>query len=365
LKTVYIFKGGLDGSAPLAGVIRDNAGNLYGTTSFGGTADQGTAFKISPEGAETILHSFAGFSEGDGSTPKAALIRDSAGNLYGTTEYGSNHEGAGTGTVFKLDSAGAETILHYFSGSTDGADPVAALLLDSAGNLYGTTMFGGLGYGTVFKVAATGGESVLYAFTGKADGSRPLAALVSDSSGNLYGTTQLGGTDSLGVVFKLASSLEETVLHNFDGSDSDETPTTPLLRVGSTLYGTTSGVAHGGQQGGTVFEINSRGQEKVVHQFVPRSKTDGSEPSSGVVRDSAGNLYGTTASAGASGFGTVWKVDTSGHETILYNFTGGTDGKIPYGIIRDAKGNLYGVTQAGGDTTGNGCSCGTVWELTF
>jgi uncharacterized repeat protein (TIGR03803 family) len=370
-KTLYTFSGGTDGYTPLAGVVRDGAGNLYGTTAVGGASKAGTVFKLSPKGVKKILHNFSGYVNGDGNGPEAPLVLDSAGNLYGTTVNGSNHDGLGTGVVFKVDKNGNNySILHYFGGTGDGRTPLAALLVDGDGNLYGTTEAGGLGLGTVFQITPEGGEIILYNFTGGADGRNPLAGLIRDAAGNLYGTTNLGGSLGLGVAFKLSPEGDETVLHNFDAQSSDEEPRAPLLLVGNTFFGTTSGVHGANANGGTVFKLNAAGSERVVHSFPRIGGTDGREPLTGLIRDTAGNLYGvTSAGGGTSGCGTVFKLDPSGNETVLYRFTCGADGKLPYGLVRDAVGNLYGVTREGGNKTAPGCfaagGCGTVFELTF
>ena len=235
------------------------------------------------------MHSFTGGA--DGSDPYAGLIRDSAGNLYGTTLLGG---ASGAGVVFKVDTTGTETVLHSFSGGTDGGAPQAGLIRGSAGDLYGTTVQDGAsGAGVVFKLDAIG-ETVLYSFTGGADGSNPFGSLVRDSAGNLYGTTESGGASGAGVVFKLDTTGTETVLYSFTGD------------------------------------------------------ADGGYPYAGLIRDSAGNLYGTTSSGGASGQGVVFELDTTGTETVLYSFTTGADGAFPYaGLIRNSAGNLYGTATYG------------------
>jgi uncharacterized repeat protein (TIGR03803 family) len=176
--------------------VRDSAGNLYGTTVAGGTANIGTVFKLDPTGKETILHSFTT----DGFFPEGGLVRDAAGNLYGTTGYGV----AGYGNVFKLDTHAALTVLHEFTG-TDGQYPIGSLIRDSAGNLYGTTSYGGqYSFGVVFKVDSAGNETVLHSFTGGNDGKySTVGPLVRDAAGNLYGTTTLGGSANNGVLYKL------------------------------------------------------------------------------------------------------------------------------------------------------------------
>ena len=196
-----------DGLNPKSGLVRDKEGNLYGTTSYGGASHGGTVFKVDTAGRETVLHIFTG---PDGIGPSAGLVRDKEGNLYGTTGGGGVSGGglSGEGTVFRLDTAGRESVLHSFTGP-DGANPIAGLIRDEAGNLYGTTAFGGFlncagtGCGVVFKLDPAGNETVLHSFTWP-DGAFPFAGLVQDKAGNLYGTTTDGGASGFGTVFTLA-----------------------------------------------------------------------------------------------------------------------------------------------------------------
>ena len=195
---LHTFTGG-DGYQPYAGLVRDSAGNLYGTTAGGGTYGAGVVFQLDATGAETVLYSFTGGA--DGATPVADVKRDSAGNLYGTTAGGGTY---GAGVVFQLDATGAYTVRYTFTGGADGANPYARLVRDSAGNLYGTTVNGGAyGYGVVFKLDTTGAETVLHSFTGGKDGANPYAGLLLDSASNLYGTTYYGGAYGKGVAFKI------------------------------------------------------------------------------------------------------------------------------------------------------------------
>jgi len=360
---LYAFSAGTDAAQPFAGLVRDKAGNLYGTTASGGAFGYGTVFKVDTSGNETVLHSFSGV---DGAIPLAGLVRDKAGNLYGTTAYGGAsfmiNGDSGDGTVFKVDTSGNETVLHSFTNSPDGAQPVASLVMDKSGNLHGTTVGGGASnFGTVFEVDTTGKETVLHSFSG-VDGGFPEAGLVMDKAGNLYGTTASGGSANAGTVFKLATSGTETVLHSFTDVPDGAVPNAGLVRdEAGNLYGTT---AFGGAFGddpfpstGTVFEVDTNGTEIVLHSF---SGVDGGFPEGGLVRDKAGNLYGTTADGGASliinvnvGDGTVFEVDTNGTETVLHSFSG-VDGQSPLaGLVRDKTGNLYGTTAFGG-SSGNG-----------
>ena len=350
---LYSFKGGTDGDAPVAGLLRDAAGNLYGTTFYGGTSSNGTVFKLDATGTETVLYSFTGGA--DGGNPQGGLIRDAAGNFYGTTYYGGIPT-CQCGTVFKLDTTGTETVLHSFTG-TDGASPQAGLLRDASGNLYGTTSNGGAVYdGTVFKVDTTGAETVLHSFAGGNDGWGPHAGLLRDAAGNLYGTTPYGGLPGSGTVFKLDSTGAKTVLHNFFDHPDGKSPWAGLVGdAAGELYGTTQ---YGGTYGkGTVFKLDKAGRGTMLHSF---SGPDGATPSAGLILDRAGNLYGTTYAGGASDEGTVFKLDTAGNLTLLHAFHGGRgDGMNPQaGLVRDAAGNLYGTTPSGG-----AFNKGTVFKL--
>lgn len=359
--TLYSFGHGVDGNEPLnSGVIRDAAGNLYGTTIAGGTFSGGTVFKVDPSGKETILHNF--FGGRDGEKPYAGLVRDAAGRLYGTTINGGIQNStctSGCGVVFEIDLNGREKILHRFTGTPDGAIPDAALILDAAGNLYGTTEMGGsAGLGTVFKVTASGAETVLYSFGGTPDGAYPQAGLVRDSSGNLYGTTSSSGAVGFGTVFKLSAAGDETILHNFSGGSDGATPLAGLLRTpNGNLYGTTfqGGAIYGV---GTIFKVDANGTEIVLHAF---GGSDGQYPESPLTHDSQGNLYGATLQGGPADNlgGVVFKISLQGAFEALYDFLGQPDGGGPNGpLLLDSAGNIYGTTASGG-TTGNG----TVFKL--
>lgn len=383
-----------DGTYPYAGLIMDGAGNLYGTTSDGGSDGRGTVFKLDSTGNETILYSFGTVGGlADGLYPYAGLIMDSSGNLYGTTSGGGNQGSPscygwnGTcGTVFKVDSAGNETVLYSFTGTNgDGSNPYAGLILDSAGNLYGTTVYSGntggpcntLGCGTVFKLDTTGLETVLHSFTGaNGDGENPQTALIMDSEGNLYGTASgypaNGGSippsGGEGIVFKLNTSNQETVLYTFTGASGANPNSSLILDTAGNFYGTTM---HGGSaSGGTFFKLGTTGNETVLYSF-PATNGDGAAPAAGLIMDGAGNLYGTTGGGGkacagpfggnyATGCGTVFKLDPTGNETVIYSFTGTNgDGANPQApLTMDSAGNLYGTSFFGGSQ-----GEGTVFKL--
>jgi uncharacterized repeat protein (TIGR03803 family) len=270
----------------------------------GGTAFNGTVFRVSTKSnKETVLHSFTG-QNGDGSGPISGVIADSKGNLYGTTETGGdlNCGQTGCGIVFKLDHTGKETILHMFKGGADGELAYAAPVIDGRGNLYGTTYMGGAdGNGIAYKLTVSGKESILHTFLGGTDGANPAdSGLVADANGNGYGTTFLGGTSGVGTVYKISSVGDETVFYSFAGYPNDgEFPDATLIidRDGN-LYGTTSG--GGTSANGTIFELDRNGQETLLHNF---DFEDGYRPLSGLIRDASGNLYGTASEGGVGSCG--------------------------------------------------------------
>jgi uncharacterized repeat protein (TIGR03803 family) len=315
-----------DGRWPYAGLISDQAGNLYGTTGAGGAICRlygcGTVFRLTPDGKEKVLHAFT--AERDGSGPYGGLIADGVGNLYGTTGSGGSKGCGGIdfgcGTVFRVGPGGKEKVLYRFRGENDGAYPLAGVVADKKGNLYGTTSDGGGGTqcvvqfggcGTVFRIDPQGNETILYAFAGGSDGANPMASLVIDKAGNLFGTTAYGGNMS------------------------------------ACTLGASPGC-------GTVFEITTEGAEKTLYAFKGGDK-DGWSPVANLTEDNSGNLYGTTEAGGSTsacngvGCGIVFKIVPDGTETVLYDFTGGSDGAhSAAGLLRDKKGILYGTTQAGG-----------------
>jgi uncharacterized repeat protein (TIGR03803 family) len=344
---LYSFKGAPDGAYPYAGVVTDRSGNLFGITETGGHYQTGTVFKIDSSGTETVQHAFVK-AEGGGSM--SALLLDREGNLYGTNPIGGGL--APVGTVFELSRGGKLAPLYRFGGGlADGNSPYGALIRDDAEDLYGATSGGGAFLsGTIFKIDhQTGAETILYNFQGQPDGAGPNGGLVRDAQGNLYGTTILGGVNGnpgFGTVFKLDAAGNETVLYSFEGGSDGEQPGAGLIRDSAgNFYGTT---IIGGGGSGTVFKLDPSSGETVLHRF-GSSSTDGIQPHAGVVRDAAGNFYGTTYFGGAFGDGTVYKLDPGGNLTILHSFAWGTDGAGPWGgVIRDAAGNLYGTTSVGG-----------------
>ncbi len=372
LTVLSSFDGANHGDTPMSALIADSAGNFYGTTRYGGSFGNGTVFKLSPNGNgydTSILYNF-GSANADGAQPRAGLTMDGAGNLYGTTSLGGTHN---QGTVFKLSPNGTDyvqrVIYNFGDAASDGATPWAGLIMDAEGSLYGTTYNGGsANLGTVFKLSRNGNgyeESILYAFLGESDGAHPLAALLMDSAGNLYGTTTYGGTTDSGTVFMLTAdggTYRKTNLWTFLYG---ENPSSSLLMdsVGN-LYGTNTPdqPLFGG---GAVYQISHSGKRTTFGEDMKGM------PFGGLVMDSAGNLYGTTARyfTDTLGSDTIFKMSPSGQFTTLYTFdrtvtsgpssAPGSNGAVPIGsLIMDRAGNLYGTASLGGAN-----SRGTVFKL--
>jgi uncharacterized repeat protein (TIGR03803 family) len=366
-KVLYSFTGS-DGSVPYPALIFDAKGNLYGTTLVGGTSGAGTVFELTPshgKWTEKVLYSFNGQ---DGAEPVASLIFDAKGNLYGTTSGGGAN---GAGTVFELTSSQGtwtEKMLYSFNGQ-DGAEPEGGVIFDAKGNLYGTTTQGGTyDDGTVFELTPSHGEwteKVLHSFNPNGrDALFPEAAVISDSKGNLYGTTYGGGTYGAGAVFELTPGSKGTwtakVLHsfNFNGKDGIVSEAPPIFDAKGNLFGTTT--AGGTYDEGTVFELtpsNGKWREKVLYSF--NHNSGGSVLFAPLTFDAKGNLYSSTFVGGAYSYGTVFELmpGTGGKwtEQVLHSFDpSGGDGLLSTaGVVFDKKGNLYGTTYEGG-ASGNG-----------
>jgi uncharacterized repeat protein (TIGR03803 family) len=393
--TLFDLQGTDDGNYPFSGVAFDAVGNLYGTTVYGavyncnGNAGCGAVYEISPPASgtgtwiETVLHTFTGAS--DGGKPYAGVVTDSSGNVYGAATSGGETGSAlckpwGCGVIFKLSPAGGgawtETVLHSFSGARDGSAPYGTLVFDSAGNLYGTTIGGGNntssncspgGCGVVFKLtpgSAGWQETVLYAFSGENDGAGPIAGVVFDNAGNLYGTTTSEGDVkgcSCGSVFKLspgASEWKETTLNVFTGLDGNEPQGTVAFDSAGNLYGTTSqgGPPEGCDDGcGVVYKLSPSASgpwtATEVHVFSQDELDNGYGPLGSLVLDSAGNIYGTAYGGGSFNDGIMFKMSLDSgiwRESGAIDFDG-TNGGVPLGgLISDSAGNLYGTTAIGG-----------------
>lgn len=350
-QVLHSFSGTPDGANPQASVILDSTGDVFGTTVNGGPSGAGTIFKLDPDSNGSLVYTFSG--AGDGGNPIANLFLDANGNLYGTTQAGGSYN---QGLVFEISPTGVETVLHVFGARKDGDVPGAGLIQDSAGNLFGTTILGGRSNrGCIFKIDSSAHETVLHSF--RLDGAYPHGGVIEDSAGNLY-TTTYGTSSTWGTVVMLSPAGVSTVLHKFTGKNDGGSPRAGLI-MDSTgiLYGTT--VYGGTHRAGTAFKVDPvTGQETVLHSF--SGAADGGDPYGGLTRDSLGNLYGTTYYGGEFGYGTIFKLDPAGNETVLYSFTGGSDGLGPMaGLVQDAAGNLYGTTVYGGSQ-----GAGVVFKLT-
>jgi uncharacterized repeat protein (TIGR03803 family) len=404
VKVLYRFQGLNDGDNPYGNLIADRAGNLYGTTEYGGiNGYYGTVFELTPptevggSWKETTLYAFG--NTGDGARPTDGLIFDSKGNLYGTT---SDSNAGGYGEIFQLappttkGGTWAETVLYHFQGLTDGAYPVGGLIADAAGNFYGTTA------SSVFELsppAELGGPwtfTLLHQFKSEtADGWSSQAGLVRDPSGNLYGTTLWGGYEGnpncgsigCGTVFEVSppagkrGAWTEQVIHSFGiGNDSFDPEGGLTLDAAGNLYGTT--YSGGSLGGGTVFRLSPPTQsgetwtEQIIHDF-GYTTSDGAAPVATMILDRWGNLYGTTMFGGTPcffngadyGCGAVFELSpvnggSSWNETMLYSFprAWGNPRHPAASLLFGAHGNLFGTTVYGGfDKCSTGC--GTVFEL--
>ncbi len=414
---LYTFSPGNDPGyfkfVPEPALIQATDGNLIGTTPSGGSSDDGKIFQMTLGGVVTVLHTFGFISQGDGANPSSALIRASDGNFYGTTLgggsfggsmyemtpngtlkvrhlFGSGRDGfqpisgliqatdgnlygtttnggctptgtfciPGNGTIFRMTPDGFFTILKSFPFGTEGRNPAAALIQATDGNLYGTLLNGGYyggynsGFGSVIQMNLNGTTTVLYTFTGGMDGGNPSAALLQGSDLNFYGTTLRGGAFNQGTVFKITLSGGFSVMHAFTGgADGGGAYSALIQATDGNFYGTTYS---GGAAGyGTVFKITPSGLFSVVHAFT--GGTDGGRSYSALLQAADGNFYGTTADGGALGYGTVFKITPSGVFSVVYTFSGGTDGGSSYSaLIQAPDGSFYGTTYAGGGASNEG-----------
>jgi uncharacterized repeat protein (TIGR03803 family) len=378
---VYSFTDATDGGFPQGGVIQDAKGNFFGTTTSGGNGHNGVVYELTQTGktwSQTTLYAFTGGN--DGGIPQAGLVADAKGNLYGTTYSGG---ASGEGVVFELSppanggTAWTETTLWTFTGGNDGGEPTDALVLDSKGNLYGTTDGGGTGVvGTVFELSPPAGgssawtENVLYNFTGNNDGGEPYGSVLLGSDGNIYGTTAGYGEYNNGTVFKLAPSGKNwalTTLHAFSGGKDGEVPRAGLIEgANGVLYGDTAGFA---ESYGNVFSIKTDGKDyKVI--WTVRSTDQaftGNGPWQGLSLDAAsGALYGATLADGKSAAGEVFKLTppTTGKKwdaKIVHVFQPGSTEQIAYTPVLITSKWIYGTTY--GAAGESGFFPGTVWRI--
>ena len=341
---VYSFTSLNDGAAPSAPLTLGNDRYFYGTAQVGGQYGYGTVFKVDSSGKVTPLHEFSGTD--DGAYPAAALVQGSDGYFYGVTFSGGNSsctlitdfgDFTGCGTIFKVDSSGILTPLHPFSGGTEGGGASAGLIVGSDGYFYGTTSYGGSqNAGTVFKSDAYGTVNTLYSFSGGTDGWRPFGSLIQADDGNFYGTTQLGGDFSCAIW---------------------------------STYGC-----------GTIFKIDSVGTLNTLYSFT--GGADGADPEEALIQAGDGYLYGTTlfggdtscTVSGATGCGTIFKINLAGSFTSMHQFSGLSEGGVPFSaLVQASDGDFYGTATAGGDpscsvyASGESYStyigCGTVFKM--
>jgi uncharacterized repeat protein (TIGR03803 family) len=374
---LYNFTGGSDGSGPTGNLIFDSAGNLYGTTDAGGVDNgrggNGVVFELSPATGggwtETVLYAFQGGTS-DGEVPEGGVVFDTAGNLYGTTDFGGAHN---LGTVYELSPAAGggwtEQIIYSFAGGTDGGGPNGGLVFDTAGNLYGTTYDGGSeNLGTVFELSpvAGGGWTKSVILNGTSAGGSNFEENVTLYSGSLYATAALGGSANVGSIYRListSSGWRGGVIYTFLGGTDGVQPRAPAAVRGGQLFGTTDS---GGTYGyGTLYELihGTGGWSKtIVHDFGITTK-DALYPTNPLTIGPAGQLYGTSGSGGSAGNGTAFEFVNSGgawRERILHNFTGSTtdSGGPAGGVVLDGAGNLYGMGHNGGSF-----NAGAVFEI--
>lgn len=380
--------GTADGAGPEAGLLSSAKGILYGTTAGGGlSGGLGTVYALAPptgggtSWSETVVYRFKGGTDGD--LPYSTLVADGTGALYGTTQYGGKH---GFGTVFKLTPPGAahgwvETVLHSFAGGNDGQGPAAGLAMDAQGRLYGTTEFGGTAdQGTVFRLTPPTGSGtawslgILHGFKGGTDGAAPIAAVILEPGGAVDGTTGNGGSANMGTVFRLTppasgqTAWSERIVHVFTGGNDGSVPAGSLIIDSSgALYGTTN-LGGGTANAGIAFELipPATGQtawtRKLLHSF--KGGSDGAYPAAGLTAGAGGVLYGTTRNGGAQSKGTIFKLKppvtgTTWSESVLHSFGSAGDGALSdAGLVIGKGGALYGTTVSGGSGSG-----GTVFEL--
>jgi uncharacterized repeat protein (TIGR03803 family) len=346
---------GTNGANPDAGLIQAADGQLYGTTTGGGTSNLGTIFRLSPSSGTLV--SLASFTGANGAFPKAGLVQRTNADfsLYGTAFSGG---ASNLGAIFQITTNGALSAIVSFRG-TNGANPQAALAAGNDGKFYGTTYYGGTydwpnGYGVVFQVTTNGTLASLASFN-NTNGADPCAPLRLAGDANFYGTTQLGGTAGYGTVFKVGPGGTITTLASFNGTNGAYPFGGLVPGLDGKFYGTT--LSGGTSNRGTVFQVTTNG---VLTPLVSFLGTNGADPFAGLCLSRDGDFYGTTAQGGANAAGTVFRINPNGVLTTLVSFAS-TNGANPYaGVIQGQDGSLYGTTGGGGDF-----GLGTVYRLSL
>ncbi len=371
-KTVLSFPGGTEGAEPPSASIMVSLGNIFGATSQGGNTacssplGCGLIYQLTPGGSETVLYSFGGASMNDGASPNVPAINPITHQIEGTTSGGGTNTAAcpnGCGTAYAIDSDGQETILHVFAGSPDANLPAGTSVFDTAGNLYGVSFYGGglngdTGHGTVFTIKSTGQESLLYRFKAPPDGTNPNGALVRDAAGNLYGTTTYGGSGSCnngflpgcGTVFKIDASGTETVLHSFTGGSDSQFPTALVQDASGNLFG-----AANNNGKGVIFKLDASGNFSVIYSGSLAAGINN------LVLRPSGGFFVTLISGSSfcpSGCVAELQPNGSGYKPVLLKAFDGIDGNDPDSLVL-TKGALYGTTYQGGNS-----NLGTVFEIT-
>lgn len=379
-KPVYSFTGNADGGFPHGGLISNGRDKFFGVTTGDGTGHNGVIFELQKPAKgqtawrQTTLYAFTGGA--DGGVPEAGLLRDAHGHLYGTTYQGGAD---GYGVVFELSKhrgAWKYQVLWTFTGGNDGGEPSGSLIMDAAGNLYGTASEGGTGVvGAVFELSPPAAgmtnwtENVLYNFTGNSDGGEPMGNVLMGSDGNLYGTTAGYGQYNYGTVYRLTANgggaWSFSLLHAFAGGSDGEVPRDGLIQdANGTLYGTTAGFDN---SYGNVFELNSDGSSyNVLYNIPGTAGFTGNGPWQTVSMDATGALYGTTLADGASQYGEIFKLTPGQNNqwtaSVLYTFPGGAGSQEPYSTVLIGKNNmLYGTSY--GSAGQNGFYPGNIWHI--
>lgn len=395
-QVIHYFSGQADDSTPEAGLTPAGAGKFYGTTNGVEVASNGTVFKLTHGGSGWALSPLNIFHQaGGGARPDSKAVIGPNGNLFGVTYLGGLGDCLGNGScgvVYEMQPPSHacssficywnQIVLHQFNALPDAGVPEAPVIFDHAGNVYGTTSYGGTGIcyndihlnygcGTVYELTPSAGgwtETILYSFQGGNDGQSPEGGLIFDSAGNLYGTTAGGGSSGCGTIFEFSpsgGSWTKTILHNFQCSDGSNPWGNLIADRSGNLYGVTGG--GGANDGGVAFELSQPGNWtfNLLYSF-PQS----SYPVGPLVFDGSGNLYGTTQVGGAYGNGSAYKLTHSNGgwtETDLHDFQS-TDGEyLNGGLVIDSAGNLYGTAAEGGIGFNGPCyaiGCGTIWEIT-
>jgi uncharacterized repeat protein (TIGR03803 family) len=341
-RPVMSFVGGFDGEEPQAPLAQGDNGNFYGTTYQGGSAGNGVIFEMTAAGGLTSLYAFT--NGADGANPAGGLAQGSDGNFYGSTvNGGANH----VGVLFRLSPQGALTVLHALTNRVEGAHPQGGLLAGSDGNFYGTTYQGGASSeGAIFQMTPAGAVTPMYAFTNGADGGYPKGGLVEGLDGNFYGTTTLGGTNNQGTIFKVTPQGVLTPLYSFTNGADGATPECALaLGADGSFYGTAT---NGGSQGvGVVYKVTAAGVLTPLYSFT--NGVDGAMPVAGLVEGADGNFYGAASSGGTYFMGTLYEISPAGNFTPLHSFAGAADGADPLApLVQGNDGNFYGTAASGG-----------------